>query len=161
MIVQSGASTYERPVDGTIIHCYLAPRTYSHAAIRDSSSRTLIRPGGGAGWQCRPRWRPQRYEHRPRASPVAYPAPVLAAGQPSGTWSICRVVSPIMEARQAAEAREQVTALYREHALGLVKLAVLMVGDQLTAEDVAQEAFLGLYRRWTALQDQEKALSYV
>jgi DNA-directed RNA polymerase specialized sigma24 family protein len=66
-----------------------------------------------------------------------------------------------MEARQAAEAREQVTALYREHALGLVRLAVLMVGDQLTAEDVVQEAFLGLYRRWSALQDQEKALSYV
>jgi RNA polymerase sigma-70 factor (sigma-E family) len=66
-----------------------------------------------------------------------------------------------MEARQAAEAREQVTALYREHALGLVKLAVLMVGDQLTAEDVVQDAFLGLYRRWSALQDQEKALGYV
>jgi len=66
-----------------------------------------------------------------------------------------------MEARQAAEARQQVTALYRAHALGLVKLAVLMVGDQLTAEDVVQDAFLGLYRRWSALQDQEKALSYV
>ena len=66
-----------------------------------------------------------------------------------------------MEARQAAEARQQVTALYQAHALGLVKLAVLMVGDQLTAEDVVQDAFLGLYRRWSALQDQEKALSYV
>jgi RNA polymerase sigma-70 factor (sigma-E family) len=66
-----------------------------------------------------------------------------------------------MEARQAAEARQQVTALYRAHALGLVKLAVLMVGDQLTAEDVVQDAFLGLYRRWPALQDQEKAFSYV
>ena len=66
-----------------------------------------------------------------------------------------------MEARQAAEARQQVTALYRAHALGLVKLAVLMVGDQLTAKDVVQDAFLGLYRRWAALQDQDKALSYV
>ena len=66
-----------------------------------------------------------------------------------------------MEARQAAEARQQVAALYQAHALGLVKLAVLMVGDQLTAEDVVQDAFLGLYRRWPALQDQGKALSYV
>jgi RNA polymerase sigma factor (sigma-70 family) len=66
-----------------------------------------------------------------------------------------------MEARQAGEARQQVTALYRAHAFGLVKLAVLMVGDQLTAEDVVQDAFLGLYRRWAALQDQDKALSYV
>jgi DNA-directed RNA polymerase specialized sigma24 family protein len=47
-----------------------------------------------------------------------------------------------MEARQAAEARQQVTALYRAHALGLVKLAVLMVGDQPTAEDMVQDAFL-------------------
>jgi RNA polymerase sigma-70 factor (sigma-E family) len=66
-----------------------------------------------------------------------------------------------MEARQAAEARQHVAALYQAHALGLVKLAVLMVGDQPTAEDVVQDAFLGLYRRWAALQDQEKALSYV
>jgi Arc/MetJ family transcription regulator len=66
-----------------------------------------------------------------------------------------------MEARQAAAARQEVTVLYHAHALGLVRLAVLMVGDQLTAEDVVQDAFLGLYRRWSALQDQEKALSYV
>ena len=66
-----------------------------------------------------------------------------------------------MEARQAAEARQHVAALYQAHALGLVKLAVLMVGDQLTAEDVVQDAFLGLYHRWHALQDHEKAFSYV
>jgi RNA polymerase sigma-70 factor (sigma-E family) len=65
-----------------------------------------------------------------------------------------------MEARQTAETRQQVAALYEAHALGLVKLAVLMVGDRLTAEDVVQDAFLGLYRRWPTLQDPEKALSY-
>ena len=70
-------------------------------------------------------------------------------------------MSPVTEARQAAEARQQVAALYQAHALGLVKLAVLMVGDQLTAEDVVQDAFLGLYRRWPALTDHDKALSYV
>lgn len=56
---------------------------------------------------------------------------------------------------------ERVTALYQTHALGLVRLAVLMVGDQPTAEDVVQDAFLGLYRRWPALLDQDKALGYV
>ena len=66
-----------------------------------------------------------------------------------------------MEAMQAAQTRQQVAALYQAHALGLVKLAVLMVGDQRAAEDVVQDAFLGLYRRWSALQDREKALSYV
>ena len=57
-------------------------------------------------------------------------------------------------------ARQQVTALYQAHALGLVRLAVLMVGDQQTAEDVVQEAFFGLYRRWPALKDPERALAY-
>jgi RNA polymerase sigma-70 factor (sigma-E family) len=56
--------------------------------------------------------------------------------------------------------RRQVTALYQAHALGLVRLAVLMIGDQPTAEDVVQDAFLGLYRRWPSLKDQDRALSY-
>jgi RNA polymerase sigma-70 factor (sigma-E family) len=56
--------------------------------------------------------------------------------------------------------RQQVTALYQAHALGLVRLAVLMVGDQQAAEDVVQDAFLGLYRRWPALRDPDRALPY-
>ena len=63
--------------------------------------------------------------------------------------------------RSAYEAQERVTELFQAHALGLVRLAVLMVGDQPTAEDVVQDAFLGLYRRWPALVDQDKALGYV
>jgi RNA polymerase sigma-70 factor (sigma-E family) len=59
------------------------------------------------------------------------------------------------------EARRQVTALYQAHAVALVKLAVLMTGDQPTAEDVVQDAFLGLYRRWQALHDADKALGYL
>jgi len=45
-------------------------------------------------------------------------------------------VSAIIEVPHAAEARAHVAALYQAHALGLVKLAVLMVGDQRTAEDI-------------------------
>lgn len=52
------------------------------------------------------------------------------------------------------------TALYQAHALGLVRLAVLMVGDQPTAEDVVQDAFLALYRRWPTLKDPDRALAY-
>jgi RNA polymerase sigma-70 factor (sigma-E family) len=59
------------------------------------------------------------------------------------------------------EARHHVTALYQAHALALVRLAVLMTGDQPTAEDVVQDAFLGLYRRWQALDDAGKALGYL
>jgi RNA polymerase sigma-70 factor (sigma-E family) len=56
--------------------------------------------------------------------------------------------------------RQRVTALYQAHALGLVRLAVLMVGDQPTAEDVVQDAFLALYRRWPSLKDPDRALAY-
>jgi RNA polymerase sigma-70 factor (sigma-E family) len=62
----------------------------------------------------------------------------------------------------AALAPDQaVTALYQAHALGLIRLAVVMLGDRPAAEDVVQEAFCGLYRRWHALSDTGKALSYV
>ncbi len=54
-----------------------------------------------------------------------------------------------------------VSALYAEHVLGLVRLAHIMLGSQHAAEDVVQEAFLGLYRRWPHLDDQAKALQYV
>jgi RNA polymerase sigma-70 factor (sigma-E family) len=60
-----------------------------------------------------------------------------------------------------AAARNAVTALYQAHSLGLVRLAVIMVGDRQAAEDVVQEAFWALYRRWQGLSDPAKALGYV
>lgn len=53
------------------------------------------------------------------------------------------------------------TALYQVHAIGLIRLAVVMVGSRSTAEDVVQEAFCGLYRRWDQLSDKENGLSYL
>jgi RNA polymerase sigma-70 factor (sigma-E family) len=60
-----------------------------------------------------------------------------------------------------ADARAHVSALYQAHSLHLVRLAVLMVGDQSTAEDVVQDAFLGLYRRWSALHSADSAIGYL
>jgi RNA polymerase sigma-70 factor (sigma-E family) len=60
----------------------------------------------------------------------------------------------------ALAAAEAVTALYQAHALGLIRLAVVMLGDRAAAEDAVQEAFCGLYRRWRHLSDPGKALSY-
>jgi DNA-directed RNA polymerase specialized sigma24 family protein len=37
---------------------------------------------------------------------------------------------------------------------------MLMLGDQSSAEDVVQDAFLGLYRRWGALSDHGRAVAY-
>jgi len=54
-----------------------------------------------------------------------------------------------------------VTALYEAHAFGLVRLAIIMLGDRQAAEDVVQDAFFGLYRNWGGLADRAKALAYV
>lgn len=59
------------------------------------------------------------------------------------------------------ESGREVTALYEAHALGLTRLAYVMLGDRPAAEDVVQEAFLGLYRRWSALRDTASAPGYL
>jgi RNA polymerase sigma-70 factor (sigma-E family) len=66
-----------------------------------------------------------------------------------------------MDTQVPADAAHEVTALYQAHALGLVRLAVIMLGDQGCAEDVVQDAFFGLYRRWDNLADTSSALAYV
>jgi RNA polymerase sigma-70 factor (sigma-E family) len=60
----------------------------------------------------------------------------------------------------AAESARSVTELFTEHHLGLVRLALLMVGDLATAEDVVQDAFEQLHRRWRGLRQQSSALDY-
>jgi RNA polymerase sigma-70 factor (sigma-E family) len=54
-----------------------------------------------------------------------------------------------------------VTELYQAHAVGLTRLAIVMLGDRAAAEDVVQDAFLGLYRHWAGLADPGNALAYV
>jgi RNA polymerase sigma-70 factor (sigma-E family) len=58
-------------------------------------------------------------------------------------------------------ARAAVDDLFRLHAIGLVRFALMLVGDQATAEDVVQEAFLGLYRAWDRMRDQDAVLGYL
>ena len=60
-----------------------------------------------------------------------------------------------------ADAVAAVTALYQDNALGLVRLAHVMVGDRGAAEDIVQDAFCNLYRRWAHLSDHDKALPYL
>jgi RNA polymerase sigma-70 factor (sigma-E family) len=59
------------------------------------------------------------------------------------------------------DAEAALTDLYRVHALRLIRLAYVMLGDRQAAEDVVQEAFAGLYRRWGRLTDHAKAAHYL
>jgi RNA polymerase sigma-70 factor (sigma-E family) len=54
-----------------------------------------------------------------------------------------------------------VSELFVGHHRRLVGLASLLVDDRRTAEDVVQEAFAGLYRRWRQLRDPGAAVQFL
>ena len=62
---------------------------------------------------------------------------------------------------QTAASDRLVEELYRGHALRLTRMALLLVGDKPSAEDVVQEAFLGLFRGLGRLSDPGRAAAYL
>ncbi len=65
------------------------------------------------------------------------------------------------EAGAGAAQEDALGYLYRAHRLSLVRLAVLLVGDQATAEDVVQDVFAAVCRRWRVLDDGRSVLPYL
>ena len=61
----------------------------------------------------------------------------------------------------APSADDFVDEMFRAHAVSLVRVAVLLLGDQPSGEDVVQDAFLRLYRGLPGLRDRDKALPYL
>jgi len=57
-------------------------------------------------------------------------------------------------------AQAGVTELFRAHHLELVRLAVMMTGDQATAEDVVQDVYERLHRRWPLMRSSPDGLAY-
>jgi RNA polymerase sigma factor (sigma-70 family) len=66
-----------------------------------------------------------------------------------------------IDSAMQAPAGELVGRLYQAHALELVRLALLLLGDQPSAEDVVQDAFLAFQRSLGRLRDPAKALPYL
>jgi RNA polymerase sigma-70 factor (sigma-E family) len=54
----------------------------------------------------------------------------------------------------------EVSRLFRAHHLELVRLALMLTGDLATAEDVVQDVFERLHRRWPRLRDGGDILAY-
>ena len=54
-----------------------------------------------------------------------------------------------------------VTELFLAHHARLVIVAQMIVGDLATSEDVVQDAFASLYRRWPWVRDKGAAIGYV
>jgi RNA polymerase sigma-70 factor (sigma-E family) len=51
--------------------------------------------------------------------------------------------------------------LFRDHGLAMLRVALLLVGDRATAEDVVQDAFIGLHRALPRLQEPGNAAGYL
>src|SRR5580765_6962138 len=65
-----------------------------------------------------------------------------------------------MSAAMVADAA-RIDDLFRSERLGLVRLAVLLVDDRESAEDVVQDAFAALHRRWSSLTSPDAARAYL
>lgn len=70
-----------------------------------------------------------------------------------------RLVCDLAPARWDAD--RAVTVIYREHYRSLVRLALLLVADGATAEDVVQDSFVAMHNAWRRLRDPDKGLSYL
>ena len=54
-----------------------------------------------------------------------------------------------------------ITELYHAHWHRLVRLAWLLLRDQLAAEDVVQDAFVATHRSWSAIRDGGRVVGYL
>ena len=66
---------------------------------------------------------------------------------------------PRGEARPTAD--EAIAELYAAHWTGLVRLAWLLLRDDLAAEEVVQDAFIAVHRRWDSLRQPAAAVAYL
>jgi RNA polymerase sigma-70 factor (sigma-E family) len=64
-----------------------------------------------------------------------------------------------MDARPGRD--EALSRLFEAHYADTVRLAFYLTGSWTVAEDLAQEAFVRLWRRWAGLRDHHAALGYL
>jgi RNA polymerase sigma-70 factor (sigma-E family) len=82
------------------------------------------------------------------------------AGAIPGQDGVATADGVAADAGAGADARYGVSLLFRQHHAGLVRLALLLVGDQPTAEDVVQDVFARLCTR-SLLPAGDGSLTYV
>jgi RNA polymerase sigma-70 factor (sigma-E family) len=103
----------------------------------------------------------------PQASPgvaaataaTAYPGGPVITGET--TWGAAAIHSQTPGAWAGQDAERAVIALYKMHYRSLVRLAVLLVADIATAEEIVQDAFIAVHAAWRRLADSDRALSYL
>jgi RNA polymerase sigma-70 factor (sigma-E family) len=84
--------------------------------------------------------------------------------RPTGVTETLAASALVPDVRPAASAWDAdllVTEIYHGEYKSLVRLAVLLVHDVPTAEEVVQDAFEAMHTAWRRLREKEKALSYL
>ncbi|GGS20568.1 RNA polymerase sigma factor [Streptomyces nojiriensis] len=115
-----------------------------------------LTPGFGRAW--RGLWSLLRRERSaPPVSPRSYDSPYGSPyDSPYGSSSVHDRTG------HGDQRPPTVTELYHAHRLRMVRLAVLLVDDLATAEDVVQDAFTALYRRHgEQIAEVDNALGYL
>jgi RNA polymerase sigma-70 factor (sigma-E family) len=77
------------------------------------------------------------------------------------TIAMGRQTEVLVDDARSWDADQAVTVLYAAHYRQLVRLAGLMLRDRSSAEEVVQDAFVGLHRNWSRLRDAERAAAYL
>lgn len=96
--------------------------------------------------------------------PMADSEPPVTFARQTGvaeTLAASAVVPEVRPAPSVWDADRVVTEIYHGEYKSLVRLAVLLVHDVPTAEEVVQDAFEAMHTAWRRLRDSEKALSYL
>jgi len=96
--------------------------------------------------------RPARLRLLDRSGPPT--RPVVVPQCPDDSTAAVDVVVPMT-------ADEGIAALYRTQWSGLVRLATLLTRDASVAEEIVQDSFVALHRRWGQLADQRAAHGYL
>jgi RNA polymerase sigma-70 factor (sigma-E family) len=79
-------------------------------------------------------------------------------GPPRKTWG---VRNPLRQRADSSGAKPTIEQIYHSERLPMVRLAVLLVDDINTAEDVVQDAFSGVFKAWDRLADEDSIRGYL
>jgi RNA polymerase sigma-70 factor (sigma-E family) len=85
----------------------------------------------------------------------------VVAGDSRSDFASARVVSREADLMLGTDREVVITALYAATWHRLVRLALLLVDDVPSAEDLVQDAFVGLHRHRSALRSEDAAEAYV
>lgn len=80
----------------------------------------------------------------------------------AGESALPRVEDSVAPSRGRAVGRQvQVEALYAAHYQPMLRMALLLMGGDSSAEDVVQEAFIRVYGSWSNIRDPDRAAAYL